>query len=397
MTDSSPYRPSAPRPITPTGAHYLFGYYDRCPWSPDGRHHLALRIPHQDHLPRRDETATVCVIDLEDGERIRDLATTAAWNHQQGSMTHWLPNEPGRVVFNDREDDRVFARVVDLDGGEVRRLPRPVYCLDPAGRLAASLDFARIPRRGYSYALPDPSRAGGDPFPDDDGLWIMDVASGDAQLICSYADLRAVHPHPDHLDGGAFCWLNHAIFNCDGSRVMVLLRYELGEHRRRMTYLYTMDPDGGDLRCAFDQSRWGAGGVTHQMWGRTPDELLVDADYAQRGDGAFTVFADADRPIFREVAPGSLAHGHQTFSPDGRWLVTDTYPRDGIQYLKLARVADGFEHPLAEMRHPAPPAGENDLRCDLHPRWRADGGALSIDSIDDGWRRIYLVDLGLGA
>ena len=394
MDMPSIYHPTPPRPITPSGSHYTFGYYDRCPWSPDGRHHLALRIPQQDHLPRRDESATVCAIDLEDGDAIHDLATTMAWNHQQGAMTHWLPREPGCVVFNDRDGDRVFARVVDLDGVERRRLARPVYCLSPDGRTAASIDFARIPRRGYAYAIGDPSREGGDPFPVDDGLWVVDVESGDQRLIASYGDFAAIHPDPEDLERGTYCWLNHAIFNCDGSRLMVLLRY----HRPGggwCTYLYTMDPDGGGLRCAFDQARWAAGGVTHQMWGRTPDELLVDADYARVGDGAFTVFTDSDRPRFRTVAPGALAHGHQRFSPDGTWLVTDTYPRDGIQHLAIARVADGFQHHLAGMRHPELTRERRDLRCDLHPRWRSDGGALSIDSIDDHWRRIYLVDLGL--
>lgn len=377
------------RPITPEGEHYCFGYYDRCPWSPDNRYHLALRIPQQDHLPRQDEKATVCAIDLEDNNRIIDVDTTFAWNHQQGSMTHWLPNEPNHIIFNDRDGDCVFSRVVDISGHKIRELPRPVYCLDPSGRLAASLDFARIPRRGYSYAVPN----GGPNLEDDDGLWVMDISTGNPKLICSYADLAAIHPYPSHLDGSTYCWLNHAIFNCDGSRLMVLLRYEMNG-RRRMTFIYTMDPDGGNLRCALDQARWAAGQVTHQIWGRKPDELLIDADFAMRGDGVFTVFSDSDRPIFTEIAPQVQAHGHQTFSPNGEWVVTDTYPRNRYQDLKIVRVSDGYCRDLARMYHQPPKnhRGEYDMRCDLHPRWRPDGKAISIDSINDRWRRIYIID-----
>jgi len=33
------------------------------------------------------------------------------------------------------------------------------------------------------------------------------------------------------------------------------------------------------------------------------------------------------------------------------------------------------------------------MRCDLHPRWSADGRYLTIDTIHDGERKIAMVDL----
>ncbi|MDA3961748.1 MAG: hypothetical protein PF961_13240 [Planctomycetota bacterium] len=376
--------------ITPADATYTFGYYDRCPWSPDQRYHLALRLPHQHGLPQGDEAATLCAVELATGA-IEPITDTLAWNHQQGAMSHWLSQEPDCVVVNDRVGDRVFSKVVNRSRTVVRELPRPVYALNPQGTLAASLDFARIQRRGYSYAVSNPKQSGPAELRDDDGLWVMDLATGASRLVASYAAIAAIHPDPDDLPG-TFCWLNHAIWNSDGSRLMVLFRYRVGDAGGWKTYLYTVKPDGSDLRCPLDHARWSSGGITHQMWGRTPDELLVDADYRGRG-GEFTVCNDRIPTQYRVLAPGSIAHGHQMFSPDGRWLVTDSYPRDGIQELKLARVSDGHEIQLPGMRHGALPGNGNDWRCDLHPRWRPDGKAISIDSIDDGQRRIYVIEL----
>ena len=95
------------RALTPEDAHYTFGYYDRCPWDASMRYHLALRIPHQEGLPKPDETAFVCVIDTATGD-IREVAETRAWNHQQASMQQWLALEENRIIFNDRDGVRAL-------------------------------------------------------------------------------------------------------------------------------------------------------------------------------------------------------------------------------------------------------------------------------------------------
>ena len=383
------------RPITPAGRHAAFGYYDRCPWSSDLRYHLALAMPHQDQLPGPDEHATVCVVNHQQGDRFTEIAQTHAWNHQQGAMTMWLPREPGHLIFNDRERDRIFSRVVDLNGREVRRLPRPIYNLSPDGRWACSLDFARIQRRGYSYAVTNPADTGGPLLPADDGLWVMDTLTGASRLICSYAQMAALHCEPHDLPG-TFCWLNHPAFNGDGSRLFVLFRYftkpaAADGGRPWKTYLFTVGSDGSHPRLRIPHAWWKC---THQEWGRLPDELLVDQNLRDRG-GEFTVCQDNDAPLhFSLLAPGSVQHGHQMFSPDHRLLLTDTYPdRDGLQHLRLADVTTGATTELLAMKHAPTTPATTDVRCDLHPRWRPDGLAISLDSVHDGHRRIWIAEL----
>lgn len=383
--------------LTPEDGHYTFGYYDRCPWDVENRYHLALRIPQQTRLPSPGETAAVGYVDRET-RRFHAVGETRAWCHQQGAMTLWLKHRPRTFVYNDfvREGGawRALARIHDLDEGEVGRYDVPLYTRSRNGRWGVTLNFNRIPRRGYSYAMaPLPT---GDPAPDldGDGLSLVDLESGAVRLIASYRQLMAVHPFPYDLDG-RYCWLNHAIFNADASRVMVLFRTapQMDPPKPWRTYMMTMRLDGSDLRCSLSDLHWRHGAISHQIWGRTPGEILVDADWCGRGH-EYVVFDETHHPFqAHRISRGMGPAGHLNFSPDGRWMVADTYPdADGVQRLALVDVATGDLTELGRFHHRAPGA-QGDTRCDLHPRWSEDGALLTIDTIHEGERKIYMMDV----
>ncbi|MBN1247218.1 MAG: hypothetical protein JXC32_06140, partial [Anaerolineae bacterium] len=331
------------------------------------------------------------------------VAETLAWCHQQGAMSLWLKHRPRTFIYNDFVETadgwRPIARIYDLDHGAAGDYEVPIYALSPDGRWGVSLNFGRIPRRGYAYALaPLPAS---DPAPDleGDGLFLVDMYSGATRLIASYRELIAHHPWPYDLEG-VYMWLNHAIFNSDGSRVMVLFRYapEMQPARPWRTYIYTMavGPDvepGSDLRCSLSDIYWRNGAISHQIWGRTPGEILVDADWGDRGH-EYVVFDETHHPFqAHRISRGMGPAGHLNFSPDGRWMAADTYPdAGGVQRLALVDAASGQITELGHFRHQTPGA-RGDVRCDLHPRWSADGRFLTIDTIHEGPRKIYMLDM----
>lgn len=372
-----------------------FGYYDRQPWDPAGHLHLALRMPQQERLPEPGERATVGVIQA-DTRRFETLAETEAWCHQQGSMTHWLPRRPDCVIYNDFQADGgrwlPVTRVHDLRRGRVDTWPFQTYSLSPDGRWAATLDFSRNPRRGYAYARgPLPADR---PLPDieNDGLFIVDLESGRKRLVASYAAMLAQFPAPFDLDG-SFLGLEHAIFNCDSSRVMVLLRNSPSVYsptfRMWRTYLYSVNVDGSDLRCTLPEIYWRLAGVSHQIWGRTPREIMVDGNWFDRGH-EYLIFDESSQPVrAQRLSPGLGPMGHLLFSPDGRWIVADTYTQpDGCQLLALVEVATGAVTVIGRFRHPFP-VPDAAVRCDLHPRWSRDGRMLTVDTVHTGQRRIF--------
>jgi len=382
--------------LTPEDGHFLFGYYDRCPWDPGNRRHLALRIPQQDHLPLPGETADVGLVHREE-RRFEKLAETRAWCHQLGAMTLWLKHVPGAFVFNDFEPSphgfSPIARVFDPVRGEIERYETHLYALSPDGRWGAAIDFGRIPRRGYSYAL---SRLPADkPRPDlqEDGLFLVNMVTGEKRLLVSYGRFLDKHPFPYDLEG-QYIWLNHAGFNCDSSRVMVLLRNESLRESGWRTQLFTVGVDGRELRCPVNHAVWsGGGGISHQIWGRTPSEILLDAGWFGRGHEHVVV--REDRPDFRadRLSPGLGPMGHLAFSPDGKWIVADTYPDEqGMQRIGVAEVATGRMTELGRFEHRTEGV-EGDIRCDLHPRWSCDGRFLTVDTIHEGPRKIYGLDV----
>ena len=356
-------------------------------------------------MPDPGEKAVIGYVDRAT-RQFHPLTETEAWNHQQGAMTQWLPWREHCFVYNDFEQRgdvwHPLTRIYNLkEHAIVGRYDQPVYVLSKDGQCGLSLNFARIPRRGYSYARTPLPASEEQPELDHDGLFLINMQTGTSRLIASYRQMMAVHPLPYDLEG-AYLWLNHPSFNCDGSRVMVLFRQSHAQGASRTvqdsgvnwkTYMYTMRLDGSDLRCSLPDIYWRHKAISHQLWGRTPREILVDADW--RGTGYdYVVFDETIQPIrAAKISDGMGPMGHLIFSPDQRWLAADTYAdAHGIQRLALVDVASGAINEIGRFRHQLADA-PFDVRCDLHPRWSADSSLLTVDSIHSGERKIYMLDM----
>jgi hypothetical protein len=200
-------------------------------------------------------------------------------------------------------------------------------------------------------------------------------------------------------------YVNHAVFNTDGSRFCFFhiwnTPYWAFEHTVRWM---TTAPDGSDVRMLDPHSV-----ASHFDW-RDPDTVVGWAFASAKGQpepqsqyekwyvdgairGAYWMFDDrtGTADLF---AAGVLPHdGHMSWSPDRRWLVTDESPllpgNDGIAPLLLFDVEHGVRYEIA--RFPEPLGGE--LRCDLHARWSRDGRSICVDSARDGTRQVYVVDV----
>ncbi|MFA6816673.1 MAG: hypothetical protein WCS73_10305 [Lentisphaeria bacterium] len=372
--------------------HYFFGYYDRCPWNDDDSLHLCLKVNQASRLPVKGETAEIGVLDGSGS--FEHLATTRTWCHQQGAMELFLPHR-NQFIYNDFDGEKVVARIYEMGKGIVGKYNRGIYTISPNGRFGISLDFARIPRRGYSYAeapLPD------DVHPknlDHDGLWLVDLVSGAEKLLVSYSTMLKKHPWRYSCEDVSF-WLNHAIFNCDSSRILWLFRQHtqanvLGNWWH--TFMYTCDLEGRDTACVLPETYWHSGAISHQIWGRTPHEILVDANWDGTGNHA-VVFDESQRPFLaKKISESHGGMAHMVFSPDGTKLLADSYPVNGKQQLDLIDVATGKMEQLGVFAHQQPKGTVAEVRCDLHPRWSHDGKKITVDSIHSGKRAVYLLKL----
>ena len=367
--------------------HHFFGYYDKTPWDKTGRYMLGLETKFMDHPPGADDVTIIGLIDTENDNRWKPVAETKAWNWQQGTMLRWMPNAPeGLIVYNSREKDRFISHIRNVFTGESKQLPLPVYAVSNDGKLALSINFARIHRMrpGYGYAgLPDFWED--ELAPADDGIYLMNIETGEYKLIISIKQI-AEFKHKDSMDGCKH-YFNHLLFNLDNSRFLFLHRWYSPalESFPRETRLLTANPDGSDICCLADDEM-----VSHFDW-KSPEQILAWARQKKIGDRYFSFTDHSDK--IEVVGEGVLtSDGHCSYSPDRKYILTDTYPDSKqMRTLILYRIADGKRMDIGNFFSPPELTGE--IRCDLHPRWNRDGKQICMDSVHEGSRQMYLLDV----
>jgi hypothetical protein len=379
-------------PLTAGPGHHFVGYYGIIPWDASGTRLTCLEATFGDRLVAAGDRAAVCLVDPTSGTLNR-IAETAAWNLQQGAMLHWLPTAPEReVIYNDRADGKLVSVILDVETGRRRTIDRPVYAVSPDGRRAVSVNFDRLRR-----IRPVTGYAGGDAGmqlvnrPADDGLFHVDLATGASRLLVSVdAACRAAEP-PDAVRDQPL-WLEHALFSRgDGGRVFLMARAFDPATRKLVSAPMVVNADGTGLRPLMP---WALQGASHYDWLDDRRLVLTRSHGPAPTDWHHLLIDTADpeaKP--RVLAPGVLTRdGHCTVSPDGRWMVTDSYPDERRrQHLFVVDLHAGRAARLASLH--APPEYKGDWRCDLHPRWSRDSRRVCVDSTHEGVRQVYVVEL----
>ncbi|MAS36361.1 MAG: hypothetical protein CL610_20315 [Anaerolineaceae bacterium] len=379
---------SETRTLTSGPAHHFFGYYSICPWNAAQTYLVCLESSFQDHLPEPGEMAGIGVVDAQTGQFER-VAETGAWNLQQGAMLHWNPLAPDtELIHNDRVDGDIVSRILNIHSGNSRVLPRPVSAVSHNGHYALSLTYGRLQRMrkvvGYGGAS-DPNAH--DPHPANDGIFLMDLRTGDCKLAVSIQQVYDLLVDANPILREQHMWFNHVAFNRSDNRFFFLARCWEDDHLQ--TGMYTANLDGSELRevVPFGKS------VSHFDW-RNDTEILVTYDL--RGRGREHVLHVDGSPEYRVIGDGLLNFdGHPSFSPDSQWFVTDKNVLDSLEkWLLLCRVADEQlevleKFPMYERRFLG-----GDLRCDLHPRWNRDGTAICVDAqAPDRTRQLHIVNV----
>jgi hypothetical protein len=367
-----------------------------------------------------DLVAKVGYFDLENGDVFHCIDETTAWNWQMGCQLQWLDGLPGRhVIYNTRTSDSSSfypgfgSTICDVDTGEKRRLPMPVYVVAPNSAYALCVNYSRLyvthETIGYSEHAPPCEIPN---YPANDGIHCMDLATGQTRLILSYRDLREFHPRESMEK--AIHWVSHIEINPSSSRVLFLHRWteRVEDETCFLHRLITVNPDGTDLRlleCSdhplpqllenFDPSAVGTFDyekseyqISHPLW-RDDNHIIVWGPH--NGSIHYHLYKDAAGGEVEVIGKDILTeNGHMTFSPtDKNWLLSDTYPDPATdeRVLFLFDMRKGRRYDLGSFYTDPKLSKEN--RCDLHPRWRRDGQHVCIDSLHESQRQMYIVDV----
>ena len=377
-------RRGGPRRLSRGPRHHFFGYYGFNPWDAAGQHHLALETDFHERPPAPTDIAAVGLIGAADG-RFHAVSRTSAFNLQQGSMLHWIDAGRGpELTHNDWDGDEVVSRAVSPSSGSARILGRAIAAVSPIEPVALGLDYGRMYHCrtvvGYAnHRAPSPEV----PAPVDDGLFRIDLRTGEARLIVSIAEVADAAGVS--LERGELAWFNHVLFSSDGRRALFFCRHRRGEGRR--TSLWTVAADGSGLDCQLPFGTW----ISHFAW--LDERTLLASCDALGGQRQFVRFTDGERDL-RPYAPGRLPEdGHPALSPDGACLVCDTYPHGTDHGADLFAYWPQRDVVQRLFRARSDPRFRGDIRCDLHPRWHPSGRWITFDSVHEDERQLYLLEV----
>lgn len=380
----------ATRVITGGPKHHWFGYYDKLQFDPTNRFVLGMAVDFEHRSPTASDEIEIGMVDLNDNDRWIDLGTSRSWCWQQGCMLQWLPGSSNRVIWNDRQNDRFVAQILDVDTRVQHTLDHAVYSISPNGKSAVTADFRRINdvRPGYGYV------GRSDPFaselaPQDSGVFHVDLETGKSRLIISLADIASLGEIPKNQVGIKH-YFNHLLFSPDGARFIALHRWRYPDGSR-LTRLITARPDGSDIRVVIPN-----GYASHFIW-RDPSHILAQSkNWLGKESWNNFLFEDVDGGgIVEAVGHGVLdGSGHVSYLPGNRWILNDTYPRgsERLQTPHLYHVETGRRIDLGHFALPEEYRGE--WRVDTHPRFSSDGRFVCIDAPhNQEGRQMHLIDI----
>ena len=402
--DLKPFPAFAPPRAVTKGPydHFLANYFAINAWSPDNRYLLVLETAIQDKLP----DGTPCMLgltDLEDNNRFIPVMPIRTWNFQEAAMAHWLPGEKDTFVVNDMRDGKFVAVVRNWKTGAERIIPYPVSAVSEDGTWAIGINYARlfITRPDYGYA-----GEGQDPrkdvvFPEDDGLFRIDLKTGEVKLIVSCAAVKGMVPEVKSANGMSY--ICHTVISKDMKRIYFLSRSveESFEGVKKFkgvkwqTTAFTCHADGSHIRRCFPDG-WGS---SHFNWKPALSErdartMIVTCKWQNKVYTHVEFTVDEEQTSARALG-GKAMHfdGHCIYSPDGQFVCGDGYfGKDGFRHWKIVRLADDAVQSIGDFWVP-PIYRDIYCRCDLHPRWRKDGKQLAFNSVHEGSRQVYLIDV----
>lgn len=323
-------------PITTGSHHHTFGYIGHVgtvPWNQSGHYVLALRFKSDDHMPGLNEPAEILLLDARQGYRPTKVAETRGWNLQQGAMMYWNPLHPdSQFFFNDRDakTGEMFTVLCDISdvlagkagdpestqiGTRVREYRFPGTSIANSGMAQQggsflALNYGRLTRLRLVTGI-----AGLDDWsqsqnaPKNDGVFQVDVETGERKLLISYHDLKmAIGDTPDIDAYGLF--INHTLWSPDDDRFYFYLRANFRSELPKVDQPFTFVLDGKRLTkqpYVGGHPEWQDGKTLIGADGQNQIRYDVESQKIVGTIGTSTTFPD----------PG----GDIALSPDQTWLI----------------------------------------------------------------------------
>jgi len=357
----------------------FFGYYNIVPENVNGD--ILLCAVNTD--AERGSLSSVCEISKSNlyNKNLERLTTTASWNWQQGCMLQWLGKSNNKIIYNNYNDneDKYYSEIFDINTHSKYQLKKPIYTIDHQGRNALTINFDNLTKLRPDYGYFNKKKIDTIDY-NNDGILNLDIFNNTVSLVFSFNNIINFNNHESMY--GSEHKINHLDFSPNGKRFMFLHRWY--NNSRKYTRLLTANVDGSEI-CQLSSNNM----VSHCIWKNDDEILAFSEEDSIRG---YHIYTDKSNKI-RTFAENILTEdGHPSFSADGKWLITDTYPdRARFSRLILYNIEKNKKIILGEFHQSIKYRKER--RCDLHPRWLKTEGFVSFDSCHSKRRQLYVMDI----
>lgn len=391
--------------LTEGPGHHFFGYIghvQNIPWNGSGNYLLTFKVEFIDRMPTADDVAEILLLDAQNNYEARKIAETRAWNPQQGSMMYWNPDRPDtQFFFNDRdpETNQIFCVLFDIE--ENRRIKEYRFDDTPVGNggirqnggLFAGINYGRMARlrlvTGYPEAYDWNTE---DLHPADDGVFVVDIESGEKRLLVSFQQMRDVlveeFPRIDTIP----LFINHTLWNREGDRLFFFCRGHFGRKQSRINVPMTIQVDGSGLT----KQNVFIGG--HPEWEFGPNMIGVlpkeEADGSSEREGQLVLYDSEKQAVIREIGTHDIfpdPGNDVALSPDGKWLVQGIEEGSRTAYSIFRRSDMHFAHtPWFDQKQ----YDSGKLRIDAAPKWNRESNQVLFSSLteeEESTRQLFLI------
>ena len=425
------------KPVFETNGDFAewFGYYNYDPLNSDKTRMLCNRSRSESLTIKKNDQIELGYYTVPSAEWVH-IGYTDSWNWQQGAMMQWLPGQgnENKVIYNCSRDNHFFSVIKDVETGETKELNWPIYGITPDGKKSISLDFERSYWcRAYHYqSVANPEKEGR--IIDGDGIYEIDLEKNERRLLIDIHDV--VDLNPDDNFSEMKHWVEHIMINPSGTRFCFLHRFSpvdsVYQYRTRIC-VASIDGTGLTVIPGWNSYMW-----SHFGWQNDSDFVI----YTYKRPAFFKAFDLKEsspnvphKPTLKErlikmavtikrKLPTSVTKlfmpknsyyqyyvlkgnqyvlngifnqpyfdidGHPSFTSDGRYLLTDSYP-DSHGYRRYVVYDTVTQKGMIVAKMPENKLEQN-ASCDLHPKLSRDNNSVIFDNTSQGKHSMLLLSL----
>lgn len=337
---------------------------------------IVLLCNNENHFKNPTNSQSHVVIYNLKTHKYNEIATTAAWNWQQGARLSWLDAE--NIIFNTFNSDknRYEAKIINVNTLKSSSFPYPVqHVFSNQYYLSISYEPLQLIRPDYGYNCY---------LVDDDAFNknAIHKVSIDSSEIKKLVDIKDLHYQYISKSSGpkeTKAKINHVLIAPNGTKFIFLYRYFHDGKRNHVLFLY--DLNSGKYNKLLEKQV-----ISHYCWMNNFNVLFWGIVNGSKG----YYLLDTETGNIK-ISNSGLGDGHPHMF-DEYHVITDTYPdKHGLRKIFVLNIDNRKVIPIAEVFHS--PFFRAQQRCDPHPSLSNDNTYLQIDTISFAGRNVVIFKL----